>query len=149
MGFSESVSFYFRKKQKFSLKLSFSKRKLEWKYSFWMLCSSQTQSALPERLPAACFSPIIQPDPSLPSRSSSPLPVLWRSAPTTLFLIWKVSPFHAAHLSSVPPIRVGLYRSLSQSCLSHVLLRTAHLPLWTLMWNYLPFPLSCIYADFI
>lgn len=29
----------------------------------------------------------------------APFFVLWRSAPTTLFLIWKVSPFHAGHSS--------------------------------------------------
>lgn len=76
--------------------------------------------------------------------SSSPLPVLWRSTLTTLFLIWKLSPFRAAYLSPGPPIRVVLYRSLSQSSVSHVLLRTAHLWVWMPMWNDLPLPLSIV-----
>lgn len=42
-----------------------------------------------------------------------------------------------------------LFWCLSQSCVSHVLLRTAHLWLWRLMWNYLLFLLSCVSADFI
>lgn len=37
--------------------------------------------------------------PLLTPRSPSPRSVLWRSASTTLFLIWKVSPFHAGHSS--------------------------------------------------
>lgn len=43
--------------------------------------------------------------PLLTPLSSSPLSVLWRSAPTTLFLIWEASPFHAGHSSPVWPIR--------------------------------------------
>lgn len=122
------AALYFCKAQYFSLESCCGQRKLGWKFSVWMFFSLW-------KAPSGLFFPIIHPDPSLPSRSSSPLPELWRSAPTTLFLIWNVSPFHAGHSSLVPPIRAMLYRSLSQSCVSHVLLRTAHLRLWTPIWN--------------
>lgn len=46
-----------------------------------------------------CLFPLLSP------LSSSPLAVFWRSAPTTLFLIWEASPFHAGHSSPVWPIK--------------------------------------------
>lgn len=80
--------------------------------------------------------------------SSHLLSLLWRSAPTTLFLIWKVSPFLAGHSSRSDQSSGLLVWSFSQSCVPHVLLRTAPLRLWRFMWNYLLFLLSLVISVF-
>lgn len=105
-----------------------------------------TPRSLPTSLCASfhlCLFPLFTP------LSSSPRSVLWRSAPTALFLFWKVSPFHAGHSSPTDQSSGWLVWCLSQSYDSHVLLRTAHLWLWGLMWNYLLFLLSCVSGEFI
>lgn len=134
MGFPESqVSFSFCKKQKYSLKQSFSNRNVEVEVFILNVVFFSNSVLSPEDSQR----PVFLRSYSLISHSSRAPPALclWRSASTTLPYLEGF----AAHLSPVLPIRVVLYWSLSQSCVSHVLLRTAHFPLWTLMWNYLPY----------